>query len=52
MLRTLEPISRPMSQQALMKLSTAPQQAAPTASSAGSSTSTSTSDCGKSSPRP
>ena len=61
--RTREPISRPMSQQACMKpsiavrsgsarVAVASPRAASSAWPAGSSTSTSTSECGNSSPRP
>jgi hypothetical protein len=53
--RTLEPISRPVSQQAVMKLSIAVRVASAsccTTPAGGSSTSTSMSECGNSSPRP
>jgi len=50
-LRTLAPISRPMSQQAVMKASIEAFNASPV-SVGGNSTSTSTSECGNSSPRP
>ena len=51
--RTLDPISRPASQQAVMKRSVAAPRASPSAGAAdGSRTSTSTSEYGKSSPRP